>query len=283
MTHTRPRWGLRQFLIPLTVVIIVVDAILWATGVITAAVAVVLFLALELPLGLIVIALLVRQYGRERRSGVSRRKALERMGATEPFIRLIVAELGNLNSLWLLIRGKRVGVDENTIGLSYAKGTLGLPIAFLVATVIEVIILYLVIPWVWLRVVILILSVYSVILVLGYLASRVVHPHLLNNEYLLLRAGRHVIARIPGGNIAKVMVTNRYKHTYPVEEDGHLHLASSLGTNVDLVLAEPVQAALPGLFAKQRRSFETREISLYLELPGMLAASITRQDADPGS
>ncbi len=271
----RKRQRFRHLLLPLTVAIIVVDATLWATGIISAAVAVILFLAIELPLGVVVIVLLIRQYRRERKVGASRKEAFERIGETEPSIRMFITELANVNNLFLLIRGKRAGVDENTVGLSYAKGSLGLPIAFLVATVIEVIILHLVIPWAWVRVVVLIVSIYSVVLVLGYLAARVVHPHLLNREHLLLRAGRHVVARIPRGQIAKVVVTNRYKHTYPVDEGGQLHLASNPGTNVDLVLSQPVHVTLPGILATQRRSFDTREISLYLEDPETLATNIT--------
>ena len=57
---------------------------------------------------------------------------------------------------------------------------MSIPVAFVAASVIEAVAIHFLVPWQWLRVVLLVATVLSLIAIGGWLAGRVVHPHLVS-------------------------------------------------------------------------------------------------------
>lgn len=58
---------------------------------------------------------------------------------------------GVCRSAWLLVRGRRDGAVEGVLPVGYTRGTMGMPIAFVVVCVVETVAIHLLVPWPWLR------------------------------------------------------------------------------------------------------------------------------------
>lgn len=115
--------------------------------------------------------------------------------------RLIVLEMQLWASLFIwLFRLRRPRPQE----FSYHKQSLfGIfLIAALFSSPVEVLLFELLIPWTWLRWVLLIASLYTLIWVSGYYASLVVHPHRLEAEGIRMRYGALADGFIPYTDIA---------------------------------------------------------------------------------
>lgn len=114
-------------------------------------------------------------------------------------------------------------------------------IAILFSAPIEVLLAEVLVPWGWLRILLVVLEVYSIIWLLGYSASLAVLPHHLGNEALVLRYGLLLDACIPLANIAEIAPERR---SSPNGRDGYVadaarrELALVVGgtTNVRLTL-----------------------------------------------
>ncbi|NLP40162.1 MAG: hypothetical protein GX356_10680 [Corynebacterium pollutisoli] len=113
-----------------------------------------------------------------------------------------------------------------------------LPAMFTVAIVIEIIVIELLVPWPWLRLLLLLGSLYSIPLLWGYLAGRVVHPHYLGED-LVLREGRTEVLRVPATDIVAV----REVRGFAARREG-LILGGPEGTNVEIHLADGRTVAL---------------------------------------
>ncbi|WP_283135450.1 hypothetical protein [Rhizohabitans arisaemae] len=263
-----------RILLPITVAVILVDLVLLRMEVITWSVAVALFFGMELPLGLFVLFLVFRQVRQGRVDGHGWRRIGDEVGGSNPMIRLVVSELVTLHSAWLLIRRRRHGVGADVRGFGYVKGSMTVPMLLVVAVLIEAALMHFLIPWAWLSAVLLLLSVYTLVLIFGLIARQIVHPHLLDSRTLTLRSGDHVVACVDVSLIGEVTSLKRAQHTWVAEEDGHLHLASSEGSNLDIRLTQPVEAVLPAYFARNCRRVVADRLSLYLEDPTALRQAL---------
>lgn len=255
---------------------------LGAAGVLSAPGAVLMFAAVEVPLALTALALNLQRYRTLRRAGQDRWVALHQLvGATAT--RMLRAEVTVYRSLWLWARHRVDGQQPGVHPIGYARGGLGVPLAFGVLTAVEAVAIHLLLPWAWLRTIILVASVYSLILLLGSVAARVTHPHLLTGTQLILRDGALTVATLDRDAITRVTRTRRYQPTTPTEADGQLHLPSSDGTNIDLHLAAPMTAHLPGLLARQRRQARITAVHLHLDDPHAFLNLMTTDQRDPST
>lgn len=172
--------------------------------------------------------------------------------------------------------------------LRAAAGTLALPLAFVAATLIEVVVLHLLIPWAWLSVVLGVLSLWSLLLILGAVAGDIAYPHYLTDRELVLRRGGRRVAVVPLDRIAAVTAHRRYNHTGTVVEDGRLFLAGPDGTTVDLTLRDEVDVRVESMLPGGRFAGTVRRISLYLDepFPAGVATGAARRPigtSEPGS
>ena len=191
---------------------------LWLTGRVSGGAAVALFLAVE--------AVAVGAYvGSSLRAGI-----------TPLPVRIARHKCQALADLWRLVR-RRVIIPEGTVALHSRRRWWHLPLMFTAAIVLEIIVFELLVPWHWLRLLLLLGSLYSIPLLWGYLAGRVVHPHYLGDE-LVLREGRKEILRVPAADVVEV----RAVRGFAAERQG-LVLGPE-GTNVEIRLADGRTAAL---------------------------------------
>lgn len=183
--------------------------------------------------------------------------------------------IGTYRSIWLWARGRDADVEPGAIVFRSTEGTLALPIAFGVATLIEVVALHFLIPWQWLRIALAVLSVWSLVAVFGYLARHRVHPHCLTSSSLVLRQSGQVVATIPRSDIASVAPVRRFAETSARIAGSTLHLPNLDGTNIDVRLTQTVAARIPTVFGRADPASIDR-ICLYVDDPGAMERELKK-------
>ncbi|KZO60527.1 hypothetical protein M3E00_03590 [Dietzia cinnamea] len=204
---------------------------------------------MEVPIGALAVTGYVRRYRAHRARTETRRDALRALAADDPYLRLGAAEARTIASLarWVTLRPD---VPAGAVPIGYARGTLGKPIALSVAATIELVAVHLLVPWPVVRLVLDLLGIYGLLMVLGWLAGRIVRPHILGGGVLTLRSGPHVCARIPLDAVADVRQERRLSPTNAEitgDDDcgGALVLPGPDGTNLSLTLSQSVAASVP--------------------------------------
>lgn len=267
----------------IAVVVVVTDAALLATGVIGPAVALALFLAVEIPLGAIAVTDYVRRYRAHARASGSRRGALRGLAADDPYLRMFVAEARTFASLGRWV-ARRPDVPDGAVAIGYSRGTLGVPVALVIAALIELVAVHLLIPWPIVRLVLDLLGIYGLLMVLGWLAGRIVRPHLLTADHLVLRSGPHVCARVPVDAIAAVRRDRRLSPTNAeiVTDPGGgtaLALPGPDGTSVSIDLARPVAASVPGYPWSRLEPHEVTGLRLHVDDSGATVRALALEGA----
>ncbi|MHA2790040.1 hypothetical protein ACXZ66_12995 [Corynebacterium sp. S7] len=135
--------------------------------------------------------------------------------------------------------------------------------AFTVVIAIEAVIVDFLISVPWLRIVAVILAVYSVILIWGILAGERIRPHYLGADHLVLRRGRKTFATIPLAAIASTRPERTFNSEMHELRDDSLTLGGSHGTDTTLALSTPVSVAHDTWPWQEKRTSEVSTISLY--------------------
>nr|WP_246044736.1 hypothetical protein [Rhodococcus oryzae] len=169
------------------------------------------------------------------------------------------------------VRGQVDDRHGQAAAFGYSKGTAVLPLAFMVAGLIEAVAIHLLVPWQWLRVTLLVATVGSLIAVVGWLAGRAVHPHLVTETELVLRQGSAVVATVDLVEIGATRLIRRFDRTDEEVRDGRLYLPGPDGTVLDIDFRSGVPIAF-------RRDEPTviMGVSLHLDDP---RAMLDRLDA----
>ncbi|WP_280396507.1 hypothetical protein [Nocardia carnea] len=185
--------------------------------------------------------------------------------------------------LWLWLRRTTDRDSRAQQPLTSARGVLALPSAFLVATLIEVVVLHLLIPWVWLTITLAVLSLWSLVALFAVVVADIVYPHYLTGQEMVLRRSGRVVARVPLDRIAAVAECRRYNQTAPAFEDGRLFLAGPDGTTTDLTLRDPVAVRIDSLLPSARIAAETIRLSLFLDDPTVLRRALNTAGVSPAA
>lgn len=122
--------------------------------------------------------------------------------------RFIASEFGLISSLVRLI-ARRPKVSAGSTVFTYHRQSspvVWMMVAFLV---IELVVLHLVIPWDAVRLVALILGIYGLLWVVGYVAGFAMHPHLLTEQDLIIRRGPTLAIVLPLDTIERVEAKDR--------------------------------------------------------------------------
>lgn len=260
-----------------TAAVVAVDAVLLAAGAITGGGAVRLFLAVEAPLlgvTAVAVAAAVRSH---RRRGDSLPAAARRVAAQSPFAPAVRAELRSYRALWMWAR-RRCDVPPGAVALHAGRGTVALPAAFAVATIVELVALDLLLPWLWLRVAVAALSLWSLLILGGFVALGRTRPHYLLGDTLVLRRSGSTVASVELAGIAAVVRRRRWSPTSPTVEDGRLALPNQDGTCVDIVLHDPVPARIPA-WPRRGPVQDVDTVSLHLDDPELLDTAVARRRA----
>lgn len=119
------------------------------------------------------------------------------------------------------------------------------------ASAVEMAAVHLLVPWPWLRWPLLLVSLWGLVWMFGYLGGLIVHPHLLEPDRLRVRNGHTVEVEVPLAAIQAATTSLRSMEASRVvqldpDDDRHLLIAMSSQVNVHVNLAEERAAMLPG-------------------------------------
>src|SRR5699024_5628983 len=206
-------------------------------------------------------------YQLNKKRGLYGQAFLAAIEEEQPLLRFAILEARTLFALIEALLGRRRGVDTSTLGFSYAKGTLAIPIALGVVTVFEAAALHVLIPWPWLRIILLAASIYALILISGMFAARAVNPHLVSPQSLTLKWGHRTVLETPRSNILKVQQLSNHQHTEPAVDGSLVVLTSFTSTNVRITLDEPMVAHPPVSKKKLPQGFAATEVDIYVANP----------------
>lgn len=187
-------------------------------------------------------------------------------------VTLMRAKGRTLRALWCWVTRRRVGAGPGVETIGYTRGTTAVPIAFAVASLVEIGIVHLLVPWPWLRWTLLVLSLYSLFLMAAWLADRVVHPHLVTRDTVTIRDGHRIVARIDRGDLRQCVPRKRFQPTEAGVVDDVLFLPGPDGTEVDIVLDRPIEVLPPALFERRRRPAVVRRLALHVDDPSAARA-----------
>lgn len=144
---------------------------------------------------------------------------------------------------------------------------------FIVVTPLEILLVELLVPWPWLRAVLLVLGVLSGLLLGWQLWMLHRFKHAVDDEHLWLRYGREFEYRVPRAAIGTVRqgTTSRSHNRTRSVEDGALVLSISYSTNVVVELTEPLQVDLG-----RRGAHEVTRVELWADNPGELVRALRK-------
>lgn len=260
--------------------LILVEIILVRGGVLSIGQAVLVVVVIEGALGLVAVRqafAAVRRFRAGRRAGDDPWTAAE--DALAVFFPRVVARFMVIEPrLWACLarwatRRYRPGPDD----FPYHTGSiLGLFLILLIFTTpVEILLFEVLIPWTWLRWVVLVLAIYALVWVFGLYASLVVLPHRLEVDGLRLRYGVLNEVLIPYDGITDVREARRKSPgggdglTVREEDGGTAYLSVGGRTHVTLALSRPVQfRSLGGL------SQPTSLVHVSVNQPDRLAAAL---------
>lgn len=263
-----------------TVAVILTLLVLNLFGTITNATLLTLFLKIEVPLILLLAFITVLRFRNfARPDGVSSGDFLDRLEAEEPLLRGAISELRAFANLFLVVTGRR-RLPPSARGFGYTKGTMLVPVVVIVLTVVELVVVHLLVPWQWLRIVLLVLTIWALLFVLGLLASRVVHPHFVNDDVLNLRWGRDAVLTTSLANIIRAERYTHFAHTQPHVEDDRLILTALQPTNVRLSFAEPVAAVAPVSKKHRPPDFRASEARVFVDDPDAFLKALSRNQME---
>lgn len=105
-----------------------------------------------------------------------------------PIVTLLRHEIGGFLSMVLLLRGRKdVPADATVIRNGSAQKTF--LVVMMVLTPLEIVIVELLVPWAWLRVVLLVLALYGIVWMFGFYFGVHTRPHYVDSRQLVLRTG----------------------------------------------------------------------------------------------
>ncbi|MCP3799652.1 hypothetical protein NLX83_10325 [Allokutzneria sp. A3M-2-11 16] len=135
-------------------------------------------------------------------------------------------------SLFLLLRGRK-DVPEGGTAVRYSGESTTVLIALLVASLIEIVAVEFLVPWATVRWILLVLSVYGVVWLVGYMATLITRPHVIGPENLLLRNGSQAEHAFPLTVVRKARAERKGNHERSVAVVGEtLNIAAGDTTTV---------------------------------------------------
>jgi hypothetical protein len=186
---------------------------------------------------------------------------------------LVRLEIGIWRSLFLWITRRIPGRGPGIQSFSYAKEESPLIGAFVFVSALELPVAHLLIPWEPVRLALLIVGVWGLLWMIGFLASVRVFRHLLDDSSLRVRRGTGLDVTLRWEDIATVRAargrvpTNRLVHLDDGEHGTIARVAVLKQTRVAVALRQPTAVALPD------EPTVISEIHFYVDNPRALVAA----------
>lgn len=217
----------------------------------------------------------VRQYRRRRRSGADRPSAV-RAAAADLLPAPVRTAMGWEWQVWRgLVRGalRRPDIPTGATAFTHHRALSPVRWTLIGLLVVEIGVVHLLVPAGGLRVALLLIGLYGLVWIAGYLlGSGPVRPHLVDGNRVVLRTGLTGNLVVPMDAIAQARAVHQGRlGMASVQVDGAvLHLVDNGGTSLELVLRAPI--ALP-----QRDGDEVGTIRVWVDDPRAMAAEIERR------
>jgi hypothetical protein len=155
---------------------------------------------------------------------------------------LVVTEINGWRSLFYLVTRRVRGRRPGDLTFGYAKEQGPVIGAFIFGSALELVVVHLLLPWETIRLIADILSLWGLLWMVGYLASVIVHPHLVGPDGVRVRYGATTDIPIAWSDVASVRV----------RRGGADGVAVMNRTNVEVALK---QAENVRLFADDKKGF----------------------------
>jgi len=197
---------------------------------------------------------------------------------TTPLLRRAAAtEAAMWRSMYVWARRRPPTPGEETFGyLGVVKPIMGV---FIGLSVVEIpifdLIVRKVVPWEPARWIVLVLSIWGLLWMFGFVASLKVHPHVISEAGLRVRLSASVDVTVPWENVETVRKGYRTMpsgKSVQVEEEGDrrvLHIVVGSQTSVDVRLREPMGFDLP-----KGPTGPVDEVRLYADDPDALVRAV---------
>ncbi|MBE1531602.1 YdbT family protein [Actinomadura algeriensis] len=214
-----------------------------------------------------------RLYRGARRDGAGRAAAVRsayQAIVPEQVRRIMRFDMGGLVALGMFATRRRHGMPPGAVGVSYSKGQTTTMLAFLSAMVIELVGLELLLRAVGapegVRLVFLVVDLYSIVIVLAVIAACITRPHVVTDGEVRVRYGVFFDLRIPREKIVSVRTVRNFNESGLVRAaEGRLAVAVASQTNVVVELSEPVTAVRP-----LGKRVEVRSVRFYADDPDLV-------------
>jgi hypothetical protein len=157
---------------------------------------------------------------------------------------LVRLEIGIWRSLFLWVARRVPGRGPDAEDFGYAKEVTPLLLVFVFLSALEIPVVHLLIPWAPVKLALLIVGVWGVLWMIGYLAGMRVFRHLIDEEGLRIRQGPTVDFRIPWDAVADVRARrDRFQGRSFQVVDGVAYVPVLNQTRVSVKLSRPVEGA----------------------------------------
>jgi hypothetical protein len=194
-----------------------------------------------------------------------------------PRVRLLLTELRLWRDLRRPVTGSTV-LAPGAVPLPAVTGLWFLPGALTAATVIEIIAIELLIPWMSARIIVTVISVYSLALLWAILGQRKIYPHYVLAGDLVIRHGRQPVMTVSSELILRATVARTYRSERATVRDDVLVLGNGSGTSLRIVLAESLPVPDPDRWPWQKaRIVRATEILLWVDDPAAAVSILTGQ------
>lgn len=191
-------------------------------------------------------------------------------------------EKGIYVNIWRWIRHRPDEGPPGSLPFSYVEIVRTTIYLWIGASALEMVAVHFIVPWPWVRWPLLIVSLWGLIWMFGFLAGQIVYPHLVEPERLRVRNGHTVDAVVPISAIDSVrtMVRSRPSSktiTLDEKDPTHLYIAVSGQVNVHVTMLEPISVDLP------RGRYTVTTLSFWADEPGPALARLRALINDPES
>jgi len=123
--------------------------------------------------------------------------------------RAVLLELRLYRSLFRWVTRRPVAPRPDMQAIGYSQTVTPVMSLWIFASAAEMVVVHLIVPWPTVRIILLIISAWGLIWMIGFLVSLKVYPHLLDSSTLRIRHGATVDISIPWDSIASVVAQRR--------------------------------------------------------------------------
>jgi hypothetical protein len=153
-------------------------------------------------------------------------------------------------SRWVL---RRPDIPSGAKAWGYSRLVTPVMWLWIFASAVEMVAVHLITPWPLVRLILVLISLWGLVWMVGLLASYQVYPHLTTGTHLRVRLGRRADVAVAWGDIARVGVVDRdlessIRTFQPLDTPGgtDLQIGVSARANVTVTLRHPIQVPVGG-------------------------------------